>query len=162
MAYHSAAQSREPRMQLKDLFPDLQIAIAPVILISGVGLLLLSMTNRLGRTIDRARQLVDVKRGSSNEDHQRFDAQLTVLWRRARLQRAAISLAAAAALLAAVLIIVLFVGALLSLQIVFPIIALFISCLVAIIASLLCFMRDIDLTLHALALELEIEKQTFK
>jgi hypothetical protein len=45
-------------MQLKDLFPDLQIAIAPVILISGVGLLLLSMTNRLGRTIDRARQLV--------------------------------------------------------------------------------------------------------
>jgi hypothetical protein len=149
-------------MQLKDLFPNLQIAIAPVILISGVGLLLLSMTNRLGRTIDRARQLVDAKRGSTSEDHQRYDAQLAVLWRRARLQRAAISLAAVAALLAAVLIIVLFVGALLSLPIVFAIIALFISCLVAIIASLLCFMRDIELTLHALAMELEIDKKPFK
>ena len=41
-------------MSLKDLLPVLQVAIGPVILISGVGLLLLSMTNRLGRTIDRA------------------------------------------------------------------------------------------------------------
>ena len=73
------------------------------------------------------------------------------------MQRAAISLAAAAALLASVLIIVLFVSALLGLQIVFPIVSLFISCLVAIIGSLMCFMRDIDLTLHALALELDIE-----
>ena len=85
-------------------------------------------------------------------DHQRFDGQLVVLWRCARLQRAAISLAAAAALLASVLIIVLFVSALLSLQSVFPIVALFIGCLVAIIASLVCFLCDINLALHALAL----------
>jgi hypothetical protein len=149
-------------MLLKALLPDLQVAIGPVILISGVGLLVLSMTNRLGRTIDRARQLVDAKRGSAEGDRQRFDAQLAILWRRARLQRAAISLAAAAALLASVLIIVLFVGALLSLQVAFPIIALFISCMAAIIASLVCFMRDIDLTLHALALELEIQTEPLK
>jgi hypothetical protein len=145
-------------MPLKDLLPVLQVAIGPVILISGVGLLLLSMTNRLGRTIDRARQLVDAKRDSSVESHQRFDGQLVVLWRRARLQRAAISLAAAAALLASMLIIVLFVSALLSLQSVFPIVALFISCLVAIIASLVCFLCDINLALHALALELDLAK----
>ncbi|HEY4233658.1 MAG TPA: DUF2721 domain-containing protein [Lacipirellulaceae bacterium] len=146
-------------MLLKDLLPDLQIAIGPVILISGVGLLLLSMTNRLGRTIDRSRQLVDAKRGAADDERQRFDAQLAILWRRARLQRAAIILAAAAALLASTLIIVLFIGALLSLQVVFPIIALFVSCMVAIIASLLCFMRDIDLALHALALELIIQQR---
>jgi hypothetical protein len=40
-----------------ELIPVLQIAIGPVILISGVGLLLLSMTNRLGRAIDRSRVL---------------------------------------------------------------------------------------------------------
>ena len=39
-------------MRLTDLVPILQMAIGPVILISGVGLLLLSMTNRLGRAID--------------------------------------------------------------------------------------------------------------
>jgi hypothetical protein len=38
----------------------LQTAIGPVILISGVGLLLFSMTNRSGRVIDRAR-LLDAK-----------------------------------------------------------------------------------------------------
>jgi hypothetical protein len=141
---------------LKDLLPVLQVAIGPVILISGVGLLLLSMTNRLGRTIDRARQLVDAKRSCTNGDRSRIDAQLDVLWRRASLQRAAISLAAAAALLAAVLIIMLFVSELLGLQFVLILVGLFISCMVAIIASLLCFMRDIDLSLHALALELDL------
>ena len=38
----------------------LQVAIGPVILISGVGLLLLTMTNRLGRAIDRARQMTRI------------------------------------------------------------------------------------------------------
>lgn len=44
-------------IRLPDLLPSLQIAIGPVILVSGVSLLLLSMTNRLGRVIDRARDL---------------------------------------------------------------------------------------------------------
>ena len=44
-------------MRLIDLVPILQMAVGPVILISGVGLLLLSMTNRLGRVIDRSRLL---------------------------------------------------------------------------------------------------------
>ena len=44
-------------ISLSELVPILQIAIGPAILISGVGLLLLSMTNRLGRVIDRALQL---------------------------------------------------------------------------------------------------------
>jgi Protein of unknown function (DUF2721) len=145
-------------MLLKDLLPTIQVAVGPVILISGVGLLLLSMTNRLGRTIDRARQLVDAKDDCSATDRQKIDAQLSILWKRARLQRAAISLSAGAALLAAALIIMLFVSVLLNLQIVFVLTGLFISCMVAIIASLLCFMRDIDLSLHALALELEIQK----
>ena len=47
-----------PLTPLKELIPVLQVAIGPVILISGVGLLLLTLTNRYGRTIDRARQLM--------------------------------------------------------------------------------------------------------
>ena len=42
-------------MRLVDLIPSLQIAIGPVILISGVALLMGSINNRLGRTIDRSR-----------------------------------------------------------------------------------------------------------
>jgi len=36
-----------------ELIPVLQVAIGPVVLISGIGLLILSMTNRFGRVIDR-------------------------------------------------------------------------------------------------------------
>jgi hypothetical protein len=39
------------------LLPMIQLAITPVILIAGVGSLLLSMTNRLGRIVDRTRIL---------------------------------------------------------------------------------------------------------
>jgi len=46
-----------PVSSVEELIPVLQTAIGPVILISGIGLLLLTMTNRLGRVIDRARGL---------------------------------------------------------------------------------------------------------
>jgi hypothetical protein len=142
-------------MRLADLIPVLQIAIGPVILISGVGLLLLSMTNRLGRTIDRSRLLIEAKTRGSNQIHERHDEQLSILWRRAQLLRIAITLAGLSALLAAVLIIVLFVGALLKLEIAIAVVTIFISCLTAVIASLIVFIRDIDLSLRALALELK-------
>ena len=45
-------------ISLEQIIPELRDAIGPVILISGVGSLLLTMTNRLGRAIDRARQKI--------------------------------------------------------------------------------------------------------
>jgi hypothetical protein len=44
-------------LTLQQLIPVIQMAVGPVILISGVGLLLLSMTNRFGRIVDRSRIL---------------------------------------------------------------------------------------------------------
>ena len=44
-------------MRFAELIPVLQMAVGPVILISGIGLILLSMTNRFGRVIDRAVQV---------------------------------------------------------------------------------------------------------
>jgi VIT1/CCC1 family predicted Fe2+/Mn2+ transporter len=142
-------------MRLADLLPVLQIAVGPVILISGVGLLLLAMTNRLGRTIDRARTLVERRNHASQDQRLRNEEQLKILWRRAMLQRTSITLAAIGALLAAVLVIVLFVGVLSKLEISFVVVGLFIACLAAVIGSLIYFIRDIDLSLHALALEME-------
>src|SRR5689334_10994462 len=98
-------------MRLHDLVPTIQVAIGPVILISGVGLLLLSMTNRLGRVIDRARQLCDAVRRTAGTDKERIVAQLHILSRRARLIRLAIGLASLSVLLASVLIIALFLSA---------------------------------------------------
>lgn len=142
-------------MTLEQLIPVLNVAVGPVILISGVGLLLLTMTNRFGRVIDRSRELVElVRRG--NGDRQRSEAQLKILWDRARLLRTAIYLAGASALLAAGLVVAVFVGEAWSLEVATIVGGLFVGCLVALAASLVFFLRDLQQSLRALALELDI------
>ncbi len=145
-------------MKLDELVPVLQTAIGPVILISGVGLLLLNMTNRLGRTIDRSRQLVEMLRHCDEDNRRRYKRQLDILWRRARLQQAAIALISTSALLAALLIIALFVSVLVKLEAAIVLSGLFILCLLSLIASLVYFLRDINLALRALAHELGREE----
>lgn len=147
-------------MSVESLIPILQVAIGPVILVSGVGLLLLSMTNRFGRVIDRARALHH-DRAMAGEDAEhvaRIDAQLAILMRRAYIVRSAIWLASVSVLLAAVLIIFLFLTALLHLEIATVLTSIFIACLVALIASLVLFLRDVNLSLVALKLELDVSK----
>ena len=93
-------------LSVAQLIPVLQTAIGPTILISGVGLLLLTMTNRLARTIDRARITARELSTAGEHDRLKGSEQLRVLWRRARLIRLSIALASTSALFAAILIIV--------------------------------------------------------
>jgi len=147
-----------PITPLKELIPVLQVAIGPVILISGVGLLLLTLTNRYGRTIDRARQLVHELRELAGADRQRLEGQIDILYRRARLLRLSILLAGVSVLLVSLLITLLFLTALLKLEAGLLLSLLFIACLVALSGSLVAFIRDINLSLVALKLELEYQK----
>jgi multidrug efflux pump subunit AcrB len=140
---------------VRDLIPVLQVAIGPVILISGVGLLLLSMTNRFGRAVDRSRALGRELREAGQTQRPGLSRQVEILYRRARVIRWSIIMAALSLLLAAVLIIVLFIAALSRLEAGLIIVLLFICCLASLIVSLVAFIRDIQLSLHALRLELE-------
>ena len=140
---------------LSELVPVLQIAIGPVILISGVGLLLLSMTNRLGRAIDRARILNGKWFQAEPLTQKRTIAQLRILWRRADIIRKSIVLASLSLLLAACLIITLFASVLMRWDAGGVIVWLFAGCLVALIASLVLFLWDVNQSLAALRLELE-------
>ena len=143
---------------VKELIPVLQVAIGPVILISGVGLLLLTLTNRYGRTIDRSRLLVRELRELAGDDRERLEGQIAILYRRARLIRLSILLAGVSALLASLLIIVLFLTALWKLEVGLLISLLFIACMVSLSGSLVAFIRDINLSLGALKLELGYQK----
>src|SRR5438477_3631040 len=105
-----------PTTHLSELVPVLQTAVGPVILISGVGLLLLSLTNRFGRAVDRARQLLREMRGSTGNDRQRLAGQVENLYQRARLIQTAIISGTVSVLFAAVLIITLFFTALMKLE----------------------------------------------
>ena len=133
-----------------DIVPVLQTAIGPVILISGVGLLLLTMTNRMARTVDRARALG----AREGEARRRSEAQLAILLRRARLLRTAIFLSSTSALCSAILVMALFLTAFLGTSIGWFIGGLFIVDMAALIASLVLFTRDVQLSLAALEAEL--------
>lgn len=141
-------------MTLADLIPTLQMAIGPVILISGVGLLLLSMTNRFARIIDRSRLNARELQTAPDGGRHRLHEQLAILSKRARLVRAAIATAALSVLLAALLIIGLFLGILLHINAAALIVTLFVLCLLSLIVSLVLFILDINLSLKALWLEM--------
>ena len=147
-----------PVTALQEIIPVLQTAIGPVILISGEGLLLLTMTNRLGRAIDRARVLARESRDGRENDRAATQAQVAIIYRRAKLIRLSIALASLSVLLAAVLIIALFLTALLKWEHGILISLIFIVCMVSLIASLVAFIYDIHLSLVALKLELKQDR----
>jgi hypothetical protein len=139
----------------EQIIPSLRDAIGPVILISGVGLLLLTMTNRLGRAIDRARQLKHELSVRTGQEREQTLAQVAILYRRSTIIRWSIILAATSAALATLLIITLFVTALLQMQQGLLIGLLFMACMASLFVSLVAFICDINLSLHALRLELK-------
>jgi hypothetical protein len=148
-----------PPTSLEQIIPELRDAIGPVILISGVGLLLLTMTNRLGRAIDRARQLKTEMPRRTEAEREQVQAQVAIIYQRAKLIRMSITLAALSALLAAALVVTLFLTALLQWQNGWPVSLIFIGCMVSLIASLVAFIRDINLSLRALKLELGDDRE---
>jgi VIT1/CCC1 family predicted Fe2+/Mn2+ transporter len=132
----------------------LQTAVGPVILISGVGLLLLSLTNRFGRAVDRARQLLRDMRVATGGDRTRLAGQVENLYQRASLIQRAIIFSTISLLFASLLIITLFFTALMKIESAVVISILFICCLTSLIASLIAFILDIRLSLKALKMEL--------
>ena len=100
-----------PPTSLEEIIPKLREAVGPVILISGVGLLLLTMTNRLGRAIDRARILKRELVPLTGRDREQVQAQVNILYRRAKIIRLAIVFSVVSAFLASFLVMTLFLAA---------------------------------------------------
>jgi|YNPBryulayer2012_1023412.scaffolds.fasta_scaffold00248_13 hypothetical protein len=153
-----------PAPSVDQLLPILQTAVGPVILVSGVGLLLLTMTNRLGRVIDRGRSLAQEHRTNPNADQARILNQLMILNRRAALIRGAITLASLSVLLAAILVIIIFLTALFQWEIAILLSGLFIACMLSLIGSLVAFIQDLNLSLDAYQYDIKdvVGKKPFK
>ncbi|HVS53114.1 MAG TPA: DUF2721 domain-containing protein [Opitutaceae bacterium] len=139
---------------LNQLVPILQLAIGPVILISGVGLLLLTLTNRFGRLLDRSRTLhrEGTPAGAEAAD---VREQIAILHRRATILRLSITLGAITVLLVAVLILILFVTALLRIEAGWLIVTIFCVSQLSLIGSMLAFIHDMNLSLAAVRLEIK-------
>lgn len=132
----------------------IQLSISPVILISGVGALTITLTNRMGRIVDRTRSLAGQARATSAaEERQHLGSQLDIMWRRARLIRLAVTLAGCSMLTACVLILGLFATAFFGREPGLGLVAVFVASILFLAASLVAFLRDIFVSLHAVQLE---------
>lgn len=140
-------------LQTSQLVTVLQQAVGPTVVISGVGLLLLTMTNRLGRIVDRSRALAHQARTAEGEAEEAAHTQLRILKDRADLVRMAILLAGICVLFIALVIITLFLTALFGVEVAWLVAAFFIVSMLCLVASLIFFVRDINKSLHATAVE---------
>jgi hypothetical protein len=136
------------------LVPVIQLAITPVILLSGVGALMLTLTNRLGRVVDRTRSLAGQMKDASTADRPHIDSQLTILWRRAKLVRLAVTFAGLSMLLSCVLVMAIFIDAIRN-EFGIELVILFAASVLCLIFSLVAFLRDVWMSLLALKLELD-------
>lgn len=135
--------------------PIIQLAITPVILISGVGALMLTLTNRMARIVDRTRVLAGQVRVATGDERRHLETQLDIMWRRAQLIRMAVTFAGLSMLVACVLVIVIFAAALLEVDLTGGLKVLFTASILLLIAALGAFLRDIHVSLHALKLEVD-------
>jgi hypothetical protein len=123
----------------------IQLAVAPVFLLTGVSGLLAVLTNRLSRIIDRARTLEERSIRVAADQHDPLHAELRLLSRRARLINSAVSLCTTCALLICAVIVALFVGAFLSTDLSLPIGLIFTGAMLALFSALVSFLREIYL-----------------
>ncbi|MDH4228779.1 MAG: DUF2721 domain-containing protein [Nitrospirota bacterium] len=141
-------------VDLAHLTAILQASISPVALISGVGLLLMSLTNRFGRLTDRARDLGRQARTATPAEMARLDDQIVIIYRRVDILRASISLAAASILCASVMIIALFAAYTFNAPLHYFTIGTFILGAVCLLASIILFIKDVGMSLKALRMDL--------
>jgi hypothetical protein len=123
----------------------IQLAVAPVFMLSGIAALLNVLINRLNRLVDRARSLEAQFPGAPPGRAETLRESLQRLALRTRLVSWAISLSTASAVLIGTVVIVLFVGALMEANIRVPIATLFITAMVALTTGLIAFLREIYL-----------------
>ena len=133
----------------------LQTSISPIALISGVGLLLLSMTNRLSRVIDRSRALsAQLRAGASDAAAVSERTQLQVLAKRARLLWIAIASVMVTVLCACTMVLLLTAMAFLQANLRIAVVSLFFVALLALLVSAIGFFADVLLSLRALRTEM--------
>ena len=121
----------------------IQLSLAPVFLLTGVGAILAVLTNRLGRIIDRARVLqARLENTGPNECYQQ---ELRILARRGRHIHWAIGLSTTCALLVCAVVALLFIDELARADFGRAVAGLFVAAMVSLCLALLSFLREIFL-----------------
>ncbi|MBI9079017.1 MAG: DUF2721 domain-containing protein [Pseudodesulfovibrio sp.] len=145
-------------MDTTNIVTILQASIAPFVLISGIGLLLLSMTNRISRPTEIIRRLLVELQSAQDKDRASLTHQIRHLRKRCALLRTAIFLSILAIVCVSGVTLLLFSSLVFKIRLDFVVEILFGASLINLMVSLLYLMQDIRITLHSL--DLEIKRRT--
>jgi len=134
-----------------------QLALAPIFLLAGIGALLNVMTARLGRRVDRARYVEALMEAGEDEaTYARHKNELVALDRRISSVNLAIYATTAAALLVCFVVALLFIEELAAWDLGPVIAALFIATMTSLTVGLIFFMIEISVATRSLKVRTEL------
>lgn len=131
---------------IADITQVIQLAVAPVFLLAGIGAILTVMTNRLARAVDRARFLQRARATAEPGERAALVVESGVVGRRIRLAHRAIAFAVFSELCVCLLVALAFVGAAAKLDLALVVAGLFVLAMLSLIVTLLIFLREIMLS----------------
>ncbi len=134
----------------------IQLAVAPVFLLAGIGAFLNVCAMRLARIVERSRVVEPQLLGSRGAEHDRLQAEIRIIDRRMSLVSRAIFLSVLSAVLICLVVVLLFAGGLTGAQFGTAIALLFIASMVAVAASLSIFLIETRLASRAVRIRTEL------
>lgn len=135
-----------------DISHVIQLSVAPVFLLTSIGTILGVLSTRLARIIDRARALNDKLESAAETKARLIHEEMHILAQRRHLVNLAITAGTTSALLVCVSIAMVFLGAMLKLNVAMAVALLFILAMAAFVAKLVFFLREILLAVRSLDL----------
>jgi len=128
-----------------EVFTVIQLAVAPVFLLTAIGTVIAALNIRLGRAVDRRRDLEAHLPSMPAQEQASAREELAIIARRIRFVYFAITAAVTSGLFVCLLIAGAFIGAFVQVSLSYTIGAMFVFAMLALIASLLLFLREIFL-----------------
>ncbi len=132
-----------------DMTRAIQLAVAPVFLLTAIGAIINALMGRLGRAVDRRRKLEELLPAFEGETLASMERELASLARRIKLVFWAMAFAVLSALLVCLLIGTAFIGALVAVDLSKPVAGMFVLAIAALTVCLLAFLREVFLAAMA-------------
>jgi len=136
---------------LTDISHVIQLAVAPVFLLTAIATLINALNTRLGRIVDRRRVVQERLHTREPDEAETAATEIGNLQRRTRLIYYAIFCAVLSALLVCLVVAGAFLGALLGIDLARSVATVFIAAMLAMISGLSLFLREVYLAVRTAA-----------
>lgn len=146
-------------VNIGDVAHAIQLALAPVFLLTGIAGILNVMAGRLARIIDRGRQLTEHALPQALQGGEAVHVELPSLERRRHLASAAITACTFSALLVCTVIAALFLEVLLQVELKWLVGLLFTGSTLALVVGLAYFLREVHLATKTVRIPLSVPER---